>query len=180
MDVAVWAAHKGLPVRIASTGGRYKWKDDGQTPNTQAMQFTYSDGTMLTFEVRNLGSFKEASEDDCSNSAYGTDGYWIKDKGFFDYQNKPIPVPASAELPKSDGPFGNFINSVKNRNAAEIHGSPEEGFMSCAHFHLGNIAYRLQKSLAFDPAAGKFKGDSKATKMLKDFYRKPFVMPELA
>jgi len=112
MDVAVWAANKGLPVRVASTGGRYAWKDDGQTPNTQASQFTYADGTLLTFEVRNLGSFNEACDNNCSNSAFGTDGYWIREKGFFDYQNKPIPIPESAVLPHSDGPFGNFINAV--------------------------------------------------------------------
>jgi predicted dehydrogenase len=180
MDVAVWAANKGVPVRVASTGGRYKWKDDGQTPNTQAMQFTYADGTMLTFEVRNLGSFKEESKDDCSNSAFGTDGYWIKDKGFFDYQNKEIPVPADVEMPKSEGPWINFLNSIKNRKADEIHGSPEEAFRSCAHIHLGNIAYRLKKSFEFDTTTNQFKGDAEATAMLKDNYRDPFVVPEIA
>ncbi|MBI5095021.1 MAG: Gfo/Idh/MocA family oxidoreductase [Candidatus Hydrogenedentes bacterium] len=180
MDVAAWAANKGLPVRVSSTGGRYKWKDDGETPNTQAMHFTYADGTMLTFEVRNLGSFPEGGDDDCANSAFGTDGYWVKGKGFFDYKRKPIPVPDSAALPPSKGPFENFLAAVKSRKWEDIYGNPEEAFTSCAHIHLGNIAYRLQKSLVFDPAASKFKGDRKATKMLKDNYRKPFVVPEIA
>ncbi|MCL4216017.1 MAG: Gfo/Idh/MocA family oxidoreductase [Candidatus Hydrogenedentes bacterium] len=179
MDVAAWAAHKGLPVRVYSTGGRYAWNDDGETPNTQTIDFTYGDGTMLTFEVRNLGSFKEASDDNCSNSAFGTDGYWIKDKGFFDYKNNPIPVPEDVEMPESKGPYGNFIDSIRDRNWDGIHGNPDEAFISCAHIHLGNIAYRMQESLEFDPEKGKFKKNGEANAMLKAHYREPFVVPKI-
>jgi len=179
MDVAAWAANKGLPVRIYSTGGRYKWTDDGETPNTQQIDFTYADGTMLTFEVRNLGSFPEACDEACANSAFGTDGYWVQERGFFDYQNKPIPIPEGAEAPPSEGTFGNFLESVKNRDWDKIHGNPDEAFISCAHIHLGNIAYRLQRSLEFDPDAGQFKNDDEANAMLKDYYREPFVVPEI-
>ncbi len=180
MDVAAWSAHKGLPVRISSTGGRYKWQDDGETPNTQAMHFTYADGTMLTFEVRNLGSFPEGGDDDCANSAFGTDGYWVMGKGFFDYKRNPIPIPEGVEMPESKGPYGNFIESIKNRDWDGIHGNPDEAFVSCAHIHLGNIAYRLQRTLEFDPATSQFKNDDEANRMLKVQYREPFVVPEIA
>ena len=66
MDVATWAMNKGLPVRVYSTGGRWGLNDDGQTPNTQQTDFTYADGTILTFEVRNLGSFSEDGGEACS------------------------------------------------------------------------------------------------------------------
>lgn len=180
MDVAAWAANKGLPVRISSTGGRYKWRDDGETPNTQAIHFTYADGTMLTFEVRNLGSFTEGVEQDCANSAFGTDGYWVKDTGFFDYKRNPIAVPADAELPPTRGPYGNFIDAVKSRNPEDVYATVEDGFISCAHIHLGNIAYRLQRTLEFDPATNRFKNDDEANALLKGSYRAPFVVPEIA
>jgi predicted dehydrogenase len=179
MDVACWAAGKGLPVKVSSFGARYKWKDDGQTPNTQQMGFTYPDGTLLTFEVRNLGSFPEGGTEDCANSAFGTDGYWIKGKGFFDYNDQPIPIPAEYELPPSKGQYGNFLESIRNRKAGEIHGGPEEAFISCAHIHLGNIAYRLGRSLDFDTQTQTFKGDDEASQMLKVHYRDPFVVPEI-
>lgn len=180
MDVAAWAANKGLPVRVSSTGGRYAWDDDGETPNTQAIHFTYADGTMLTFEVRNLGSFYEGCDEACANSAFGTNGYWVKERGFFDYRNKPIERPADAELPESKGTFGNFIQAVKSRKWEDIHGNPEEAFISCAHIHLGNIAYRLKRDLEFDPATNQFKNDDEANAMLKANYREPFVVPEIA
>ena len=180
MDVACWAANKGLPVRVYSTGGRYKWDDDGETPNTQTMDFTYADGTMLTFEVRNLGSFSEGNDENCSNSAFGTDGYWVAGKGFYDYKNNPIPIPDGVEKPASRGRFENFINACKTRKWEDIHGNVDEGFTSSAHIHLGNIAYNLQRSLEFDPAAGVFKNDEEATKLLKREYREPFVVPEIS
>jgi predicted dehydrogenase len=179
MDVACWAAGKGLPVRTHSLGGRYEWDDDGETPNTQQIGFTYADGTMLTFEVRNLGSFPEGGTGKCSNSAFGTDGYWVNGGGFFDYKDQPIPIPAEYELPSTLGPYGNFLESIRNRKQEEIHGSPEEAFVSCAHIHLGNIAYRLERSLEFDPEKNRFKDAEDANKMLKDYYREPFVVPEI-
>jgi hypothetical protein len=56
--------------------------------------------------------------------------------------------------------------------------SIEEGFYSCALVHLGNIAYRLGRTLDFDPATMKFTGDAEANAMLKRDYRAPFVVPE--
>lgn len=178
MDVAVWAMNKGLPVRVYSTGGRYGWDDDAETPNTQVMDFTYPDGTILTFEVRNMGSFREGGDDDCSNSVFGTKGYWVRNKGFFDYENKPIAVEAAA--PESAGKFPNFFKAIRSRKWEDIHGNPEEAFNSCAHIHLGNIAYRMQQSLIFDPATDTFQGNDEATKMLKREYRDPFTVPQIA
>ncbi|MCX6954992.1 MAG: Gfo/Idh/MocA family oxidoreductase, partial [Verrucomicrobia bacterium] len=60
MDIAVWGHNRGLPTSVHSAGGRFGLDDDGQAPNTQATTFAYADGTILTFEVRNLGSFEEA------------------------------------------------------------------------------------------------------------------------
>ncbi|MDX9972113.1 MAG: Gfo/Idh/MocA family oxidoreductase [FCB group bacterium] len=178
MDVAVWGMNKGLPTRVYSTGGRYAWADDGETPNTQVIDFTYPDGTILTFEVRNLGSFPEGGKEPCSNSVFGTKGYWVRGEGFYDYKHKSIEV--TAEPPKSRGPFGNFADAIRSRKWEDIHGNPEEAFDGCAHIHIGNIAYRLQRALTFDPATSTFPGDEEATKMLKREYRDPFTVPEIA
>ena len=87
MDIAVWGHNRGLPNKIFSAGGRFL-DDDGQTPNTQATTFSYPDGSILTFEVRNLGSFEEADAGPCSNSFFGTKGFYVRNKGFFTYGSK--------------------------------------------------------------------------------------------
>jgi len=44
--------------------------------------------------------------------------------------------------------------------------------------HLGNISYRLGRSLDFDPKSERFGNDHEANAMLTRDYRKPFLMPE--
>ena len=57
--------------------------------------------------------------------------------------------------------------------------SPLDAHLSCVHCQLGNIAYRLGRSLEFDPKAERFK-DSEPNRYLKRDYRKGFEVPHLA
>jgi hypothetical protein len=76
-----------LPVSVHSAGGRFGLNDDGQTPNTQATTFSYADGSIMTFEVRNLGSFQEFDGKNCGNSFFGTKGFYVVNKGFYTYKD---------------------------------------------------------------------------------------------
>jgi hypothetical protein len=58
--------------------------------------------------------------------------------------------------------------------------SPREAHVSCVHCQLGNLSYRLGRSLEFDPQAEHFKHDSEANKYTKRDYRKGFEVPKLA
>src|SRR5260370_26960975 len=54
MDIAVGGVGRsGWPLSVASTGGKFIWKDDQETPNTQQTTFNFGDAQM-TFDVRNL------------------------------------------------------------------------------------------------------------------------------
>ena len=59
-----------------------------------------------------------------------------------------------------------------------LHAEIEETYLSTAHCHLGNIAYRVNRELHFDPAQMQFTGDGEANKLLTREYRKPYVVPE--
>src|SRR5258708_25854224 len=74
MDMACWGHNRGLPVKVYSTGGRYGLDDDGQTPNTHPTTFTYADGSIMTFEVRNLGSFDAADDGECGKTFFCPQG----------------------------------------------------------------------------------------------------------
>jgi predicted dehydrogenase len=177
MDLAVWGHNRGLPVKAYSTGGRFAWKDQAETPNTQATSFTYADGSILTFEVRNLGSFPEACDEACSNSFFGSKGYYVRTKGFFDYKNNPIEV--TEPMPEGKSVWTHFINAVRSRKMEDVPAPYLAGHLSCVHIHVGNIAYRLGRSLEFDPKTERFK-DEEANKLLKREYRKGFEVPQLA
>ena len=178
MDIACWSHNRGLPVKIMSQGGRFGWDDDAETPNTQATSFTYEDGSMMTFEVRNLGSFHEADAGACSNSVFGSEGYYVRNRGFFDYQNKPVKV--EAKKPKSLHKFDRFLTAVRDRDHSLNPCDADVGHISSAHCHLGNVAYRLGRSLEFDPATEKFVNDDDANQHLSREYTEGFEVPQLA
>lgn len=183
MDVASWAQQGKVPVKVQSMGGRFGLNDDGQTPNTQATTFTYADGTMTTFEVRNLGSYGELDEKEkCSNAVFGTKGYFQLQKGFFDYQDKPIeaPKPDSVQEGKEFVKFGRFIKAIRSRKKEDVPCDALIGHISCIHCHIGNIAYRLGRTLQFDPKTETFVNDNEANAMLKRTYRPGFEVPSLA
>ncbi len=178
MDIALWGhGRSDLPVYVQSTGGRYAWDDDGETPNTQATAFRFADGSMLTFEVRNLGSFHEADARACGNSFFGETGYYVHRKGFFDYENNPIPV--EEPEPPTLNKFAAFFKAMRTRNPEDNMAPPLVGHLSCVLCHAGNVAYRLGRSLDFDSEAEKFK-DDEANTMLAREYREGFEVPQLA
>jgi len=187
MDMACWGHNRGLPVKVYSSGGRYGLDDDGQTPNTQPTTFTYADGSIMTFEVRNLGSFEEADGGNCGNSFFGTKGFYVVGKGlgFFTYkegkmsERQSIPIPADAEKPEKGSKFQRFFTAVRSRKPADLTVSPVDAHGSCVHCHLGNLSYRLSRSLEFDPKTERFK-DTEANKYLKRDYRQGFEIPQLA
>ena len=74
--------------------------------------------------------------------------------------------------------YQNFVDAIRANDMSVLNGDIEEGFYSCALIHLGNIAYRLGRTLEFDPETMKFKHDEEANVMLTREYREPFVVSE--
>ena len=185
MDIACWGHNRGLPVRVYSSGGRFGLNDDGQTPNTQATTFTYDDGSIMTFQVRNLGSFQEMDGNNCGNSFFGTKGFYVVDKGFFTYKEgktadrEAIPIPDNAPKLDKGSKWDRFFKAVRSRKAEDMPVSPLEGHISCVHCQIGNVAYRLGRSLEFDPKTERF-NDKEANKYISREYRKGFEVPKLA
>ncbi len=65
LDVARWAIDDDQthPVRAVALGGRFQWKDQGETPNTMFGMAEYPNGQYVFFNVRNveLQGLQEAS-----------------------------------------------------------------------------------------------------------------------
>lgn len=185
MDIACWGHNRGLPVRVHSAGGRFGLDDDGQTPNTQATTFTYADGTIMTFQVRNLGSFQEFDGGNCGNSFFGTKGFYVVEKGFFTYKDgkqserEAIPIPENTPKADKGSKWDRFFRAVRSRQPEDLPVSPLEAHHSCVHCQIGNAAFRAGRSLEFDPGTERFK-DKEANQYITREYRKGFEVPKLA
>ena len=77
----------------------------------------------------------------------------------------------------TDAHIANFIEAVRKHDASILNAPIETGHLSSGLAHLGNIAYRMEKVLTFNPQAEKFVNDSEADKMLTRNYRNGFEVP---
>jgi hypothetical protein len=71
-----------------------------------------------------------------------------------------------------------FIDAIRAGDRKLANADIRDGFYSCALMHLGNISYKLGRSLEFDPVKMKFKNAPDADALLTREYRKPFVVPD--
>ncbi|MFT7234296.1 MAG: hypothetical protein ACI8TA_003528, partial [Cyclobacteriaceae bacterium] len=74
--------------------------------------------------------------------------------------------------------FANFIEAVRKRDKSILNGPVETAHLSSGLAHLGNIAYKLERVLNFNPSSETFINDPEADKMLTRNYRKGFEVPD--
>jgi predicted dehydrogenase len=175
IDLLRWGMRKRLPVRVHSTGGRFGYKDQGQTPNAETVTWGFEDGSTIVGQLRGL-----YTSDPMSWDFYGTKGHLhINADGRFRVtlgRNK-TPEP-EGEYPPNLSHFQNFADAIRNRDPKLLNAEIEETAISTALCHLGNISYRVGRELRFDPAKMQFAGDAEANRMLTREYRKPYVVPD--
>jgi predicted dehydrogenase len=188
IDVARWGLNKGLPTRVRSTGGRFGYKDQGQTPNTQLTACEYPDGTELVVEIR--GRYTNTEDGMRSGVVfYGSKGYMncrlTDDKVEVYLGGSQKAEPPLAKLDDVDrysedqlSHFHNFFDAIRANKREMLTAEINETYTSTAITHLGNISYRLKRELRFDPAQQKFIGDDEANAMITGTYRAPFSVPE--
>ena len=189
MDIARWGLGRGLPTRVVSTGGKYIYQDDQQTPNTQIATFDYGDAEIV-FEVRGLVSGSEGFINNrtdsytVANLFYGSDGWmavggdslqlYKGDKGEKVLDEKSGPGGDGNNAPH----FRNFLEAVRSRDPKHLNADVEVGVTSAVLVHLANISFRLRRELAFDPGTLTFPNDAEANRMLTRQYRAPYIVPE--
>src|SRR5581483_11006801 len=173
IDVARWGLNKELPVKIVSTGGRYGYKDQGQTPNTQLATYEFDDGTELVCEIR--GRFSNG-EDQLHSGIffYGSKGYMAVSPGsarpvkvFLGGSKEPEPATGGLEgagpsRSEEIGHFANFFDAIRSGKREVLTAEINETYLSTAFCLLGNIAFRLGRTLSFDPQKQRFVADNEA------------------
>jgi predicted dehydrogenase len=168
MDVARWfLGEKGLPRRTLSIGGRLGYVDDGDTPNTQVVVHDYASAPLI-FEVRGLpaktgASGKDGMDNyrgvgvgnviDCEGGSVVTTNYFTATA--YDKAGKVV-----KEFKGTDRHMQNFIDVMRSRKTAQLYGPIEEGHVSSALCHLGNISHILGQTAKPAELKEKIKGDA--------------------
>jgi predicted dehydrogenase len=170
MDVARWGLGAGdVGDGVLSYGGRDGYIDAGETANTQVCIHTFGDKT-LVFEVRGLKT-EDLKGARVGNIFHGSEGYVVMtayNKGAaFDLEGKMVKSfggPGGDELH-----FQNFLAAVRSRNYKDLNADIEEGHLSSALCHLGNISYRLGSSVAPSDARATLASSKEATETFERF-----------
>lgn len=175
LDIARWGLGVAGPSQVAFAGGRLankRW----ETPDTVYASFHFPETEqLLVYEQRDWSPYVlEGYENGVA--FYGSDGYILSGRaGWKLFEgNKPVPVESA---PFRDVPhWENWLGCIKD--GGRPHADIEEGHRSSSLAHLANIAFRVGRSLNFDPAAETISGDPEASALLRRTYREPFVVPE--
>ncbi|MBM3785977.1 MAG: Gfo/Idh/MocA family oxidoreductase [Acidobacteria bacterium] len=189
VDISRWLLGVSYPARVTAMGGHFMFDDDQETPNTLNVAYEFNEGgkkKMMTFEVRHWMSNREAGigeggkkdTNTIGNTVYGSKGY-MAIEGYNSYKTflgrGQDPGPARNE---GGSNWGNFVDTLRTRDRKIQNNDIEEGAISSVLMHLGNISYRLGRSIEFDAASYSCPRDSEANKMFSRKYRAPFAVPE--
>jgi predicted dehydrogenase len=206
MDICLWGLGRGgWPATVASTGGKFVWKDDQETPNTQQTTFEFGDA-QLTFDVRNLPTSPEGlvpmrGPNYTGNLFFGDLGYMVVDpQGFQIYKSTAGNI--SAEQTRNSGVarfekyektvdekatetdewsttphMKNFLDAIRARDYKLLHADIEVGARAAAFCHLANISYRTNRKLHLAQSSGRFLGADDANALWTRDYREPFTVP---
>jgi predicted dehydrogenase len=145
MDIARWLIPGAtLPQSVMTLGGRFGYKDQGETPNTELSLMDFGE-TQLIFEVRGLKTDKLHGQ--------GIGNFLIFEKGIVTGDRfYPKGSDQGEGLPKVDvkmgpggGHFDNWIAAMRSRKQEDLNADILHGHYSSALGHLANISYRLGK-----------------------------------
>ena len=158
--------YDSLPPRAICVGGRFGVDDVGETPNTQLTLLDYE--APIVIENRNLGNRKGSRNLDhvrgvregiiltCEGGYFAglRAGGWV-----YDNDGKKIKQFVGGGGGEH---MANFIEAVRKCDASILKAPIEEGHISSACCHLGNISYRLGSPTTPDRIKARIKSSDLA------------------
>lgn len=170
IDLSRWGLGVDYPVRVSSSGGRYCFDDDQQTPDTHLVSFEFEGGKQIVWEgisCNRLGidgeSFGVTFHGDKGSIRLSSWGYEVLDP-----RGKVL---ASESGKAADAAhIQNFVDAIRADDPMMLNAEIEIGHKSTLLCHLGNIAHRTGDSLNCDPANGHIQGNPGALNLWKRSY----------
>ena len=184
IDCCRWFLGVDYPTKVTSAGGRYAFKDDWETPDTQVAAFEFGKDKSIAWESRSCNNYPVEGAGR-GFVIYGDKGTLVNSGGgeykIFDEKNKLVkevksevaadpnnPVSASGNLDLYH--FNNFVEAI--RGNAKINSPVDDAHKSILLCHLANIAQRTGRTLHCDPSNGHIKDDKEAMMLWKRTYEK--------
>jgi predicted dehydrogenase len=184
LDCCRWFLDAEYPTKVTSAGGRYAYKDDWQTPDTQIASFEFGNDKAITWEGRSCNNFPVEGSGR-GFVIYGDKGSLINkggsDYAIYDANNKLIKEVKSTAVVEAGNTLSasgnddlfhldNFLKSI--RGEAKLNSPVSEGHKSVLLCHLANISQRIGRSLNCDASNGHILNDKDAMALWRRTYEK--------
>jgi predicted dehydrogenase len=188
IDLLRWGLNVDFPLKVSSNGGRFRYNDDWETPDTQIINLDFKENVSMSWEGRSCNS-KYVEDSSVGVVFYAEEGSMVISEGnsykIYDLENNIIKESEDTiEIDARDAanPSGyldalhiqNLFNNILNGEA--LKSDIDSGHKSTLLVQLGNIAQRVGHSLEIDPENGHIIGDAKAEKLWSREYEKGWEM----
>jgi len=188
IDLLRWGMQVDYPVRVSSNGGRYRYEDDWETPDTQIINLDFAQGMSMSWEGRSCNG-KNIEGSSVGVMFYGENGSLLIPGGnsysIFDLDGKLIKEVKNTQIidPRNKtNPaelldalhIQNMFNAIQN--GGSLNADIDSGHKSTLLVQLGNIAQRTGRSLNIDPSNGHILKDREAQRLWGRSYEKGWEM----
>ena len=182
VDLARWGLGVDYPIRVSSAGGRYRYKDDWETPDTQVINLEFDNNSAITWEGRSCNG-RSVEGSSVGVMFYGETGSLVIESGnsykIYDLKNvliKEVKNNFTVDARNTSDPaqeldalhIQNFFEGIKK--GAKVNSDILSGHKSTLLVQLGNIALRSGRTLHIDPDNGHILNDNEALKYWKRDY----------
>jgi predicted dehydrogenase len=187
VDLLRWGLGVDYPTKVSSSGGRYRYQDDWETPDTQIISLEFGPLIAMTWEGRSCNG---KSIEGCSVGSmfYGENGSMLIDGNsytVYDLQSKVVKevknevIVDARNLASPDSALDalhiqNFFACIQS--GEKLHSDIDSGHKSTLLVQLGNISQRVGNSLNIDPKTGHIIDDKQAQQYWQRSYEKGWEM----
>ncbi len=188
VDLMRWGMEVDLPTKVSSNGGRYRYQDDWETPDTQIINLEFGDNKFISWEGRSCnGKNNEGSS--VGVVFYGEKGSILIPGGnsytIFDLDGKVVKFkedtkeidPRNATNPAEHLDALHIRNTFEAiKNGEKLNADIDSGHKSTLLVQLGNIAQRVGTSLKINPENGHIIENDEAQKLWSRSYEPGWEM----
>lgn len=170
LDLSRWGLQVDYPVRVVSSGGRYRYDDDQQTPDTHIVSFEFEGKRQIIWEGLSCNRMGMDGQG-FGVSFHGENGSIKIDSwgySLFDEKGKELEKVAGTRADEAH--IANFVDAIRANDPGMLNSEIEEGHKSTMLCHLGNIAQRTGDALTCDPSNGHILNNEDAMKLWKRDY----------
>ncbi|HPW63261.1 MAG TPA: Gfo/Idh/MocA family oxidoreductase [Cyclobacteriaceae bacterium] len=188
IDLMRWGLGVEYPTKVVSGGGRFAYKDDWETPDTQTITYEFPNNTAISWEGRSCNDYDEVKSGR-GVIFYGEKGTMVipggDDYKVYELGSKLIKeVKTDIQQADATNTMGmgekldslhlqNFVDSIRGK--AKLNSPIVEGHKSTLLPQLGNIAYRSGSTIYCD-SYGHIKDNKVANALWSREYEKGWEM----